>query len=38
MDMPARSQQTGRNFVFFEAPVGLIFTINATLTKHSWID
>lgn len=37
-DMAARSRQTGRNFVFFDAPVGLIFTINATLTKHSWLD
>jgi nitroreductase len=32
------SRQTGRNFVFFDAPVGLIFTIHATLTKHSWLD
>jgi nitroreductase len=38
MDMAARSRQTGRNFVFFDAPVGLIFTIDATLTKHSWLD
>ena len=38
MDMVARSRQTGRNFVFFDAPVGLIFTIDATLTKHSWLD
>lgn len=37
-DMPARSRQTARNYVFFDAPVGLIFTINATLTKHSWLD
>ena len=37
-DMAARSRQTGRNFVFFDAPVGLIFTIDATLTKHSWLD
>jgi nitroreductase len=37
-DMAARARQTGRNFVFFEAPVGLIFTIHATLTKHSWLD
>jgi nitroreductase len=36
--MAARSRQTGRNFVFFDAPVGLIFTIDATLTKHSWLD
>lgn len=37
-DMAARSRQTARNYVFFDAPVGLIFTINATLTKHSWLD
>jgi nitroreductase len=37
-DVAARSRQTGRNFVFFDAPVGLIFTIDATLTKHSWLD
>jgi nitroreductase len=37
-DMPARSRQTGRNFLFFDAPVGLIFTIHAALTKHSWLD
>jgi len=38
MDMVARARQTGRNFVFFGAPVGLIFTIDSTLTKHSWLD
>ncbi len=37
-DMAARARQTGRNFVFFDAPVGLIFTIHAALTKHSWLD
>jgi nitroreductase len=37
-DMVARARQTGRNFLFFDAPVGLIFTIHATLTKHSWLD
>jgi nitroreductase len=37
-DMVARARQTGRNFVFFDAPVGLIFTIHTTLTKHSWLD
>jgi nitroreductase len=37
-DMAARAHQTGRNFVFFGAPVGLIFTIHAMLTKHSWLD
>jgi len=36
--MAARARQTGRNFTFFDAPVGFIFTIDATLTKHSWLD
>ena len=35
--MAARSRQTARNYVFFDAPVGLIFTIDTTLTKHSWL-
>jgi len=37
-DLAARARQTGRNFAFFGAPVGFIFTIHATLTKHSWLD
>jgi len=37
-DAEARARQTGRNFVFFDAPVGLIFTIHEALTKHSWLD
>ena len=37
-DMAARARQTGRNFVFFDAPVGFIFTIDSVLTKHSWLD
>jgi len=37
-DMAARARQTGRNFLFFGAPVGLIFTIDGALTKHSWLD
>jgi nitroreductase len=37
-DMAARARQTGRNFVFFDAPVGMIFTIHEALTKHSWLD
>jgi len=37
-DLAARARQTGRNFLFFDAPVGFIFTINSTLTKHSWLD
>ena len=37
-DAAARSRQTGRNFEFFAAPVGLFFTTNRSLTKHSWLD
>lgn len=37
-DMAARYRQTGRNFLFFDAPVGFIFTIDSALTKHSWLD
>lgn len=37
-DVAARARQTGRNYVFFDAPVGLIFTIHASMTKHSWLD
>jgi nitroreductase len=37
-DVAARARQTGRNFVFFDAPIGLIFTIHSALTKHSWLD
>lgn len=37
-DLVARSRQTARNYVFFDAPIGLIFTIDVTLTKHSWLD
>lgn len=37
-DAAARARQTERNFSFFGAPVGLIFTIDARLTAHSWLD
>jgi hypothetical protein len=37
-DMTAGARQTGRNYVFFKAPVGLIFTTHAALTRHSWLD
>lgn len=37
-DAAARARQTGRNFGFFGAPVGLIFTIDAALKPHSWLD
>jgi nitroreductase len=31
-------RQHGRNFVFFDAPVGLIFTVDRDLEKGSWLD
>lgn len=31
-------EQHDRNFVFFDAPVGLLFTIDRRLNKGSWID
>ena len=37
-DAAARSRQTEENFYFFGAPVGLIFSIDARLTAHSWLD
>ncbi|MDO9435235.1 MAG: nitroreductase [Hydrogenophaga sp.] len=37
-DMPGRMRQTERNFHFFGAPVGLIFTIDKRLAPHSWLD
>jgi len=37
-DLAARGRQTGRNFQFFDAPIGLIFTIDGALTRHSWLD
>lgn len=37
-DLAARARQTGRNFSFFDAPVGLIFTIDVGLKPHSWLD
>ena len=37
-DAAARARQSRRNFSFFGAPVGLIFTIDARLTRHSWLD
>jgi nitroreductase len=30
--------QHGRNYVFFDAPVGLIFTIDRILAQGSWLD
>jgi nitroreductase len=37
-DAAARARQTERNFSFFGAPVGLIFTIDRRLHRHSWLD
>lgn len=37
-DGPARMRQTERNFSFFGAPVGLVFSIDSRLKPHSWID
>src|ERR1700755_2127024 len=37
-DEAARLRQTGRNFLFFDSPVGLIFTLNRALGTGSWLD
>jgi nitroreductase len=37
-DQAARAAQTGQNFLFFGAPVGFIFTIDASLERGSWLD
>jgi len=37
-DASARARQTQRNFSFFGAPVGLIFSVGASLSRHSWLD
>jgi nitroreductase len=37
-DTDARSRATGRNFDFFGAPIGMIFTIDARMKKYSWLD
>jgi nitroreductase len=37
-DTAARALATGRNFDFFGAPVGMIFTIDTCLKKYSWLD
>ena len=37
-DTAARGRQTARNYGFFEAPVGLMFSIDAALSRHSWVD
>jgi nitroreductase len=37
-DVAAMKRQHGRNFVFFDAPVALIFTIDRRLEIGSWLD
>lgn len=37
-DKEAMSLQHGRNFLFFDAPVALIFTIDKDLQHGSWLD
>ena len=37
-DMVARAAVTARNYAFFDAPVGLIFTIDRRLGSASWVD
>lgn len=37
-DAAARWRQSGRNFIFFDAPIGLIFTIDRRLEIGSWLD
>ncbi|MCA6126329.1 nitroreductase [Bradyrhizobium sp. WSM 1704] len=37
-DAEARRRQTGKNFTFFGAPVGLIITIDRRLAMGSWLD
>jgi nitroreductase len=37
-DKEGMQRQLGRNFDFFDAPVGLIFTIDRVLEQGSWLD
>ncbi|WP_229177557.1 nitroreductase [Bradyrhizobium ivorense] len=37
-DTAARSRQTAKNFAFFDAPLGLIVTIDRRLAVGSWLD
>jgi nitroreductase len=37
-DRDGAARQTGRNFTFFGAPVGLVFTIDRDLEQGSWLD
>jgi nitroreductase len=37
-DKPRMHSQHGRNYDFFDAPVGLIFTIDRVMQQGSWLD
>ncbi len=37
-DKPRMHQQHGRNYEFFDAPVGIIFTIERVMQQGSWLD
>lgn len=37
-DKASMHAQFGRNYVFFDAPVGLIFTIDRVMRQGSWLD
>jgi len=37
-DKPRMHAQHGRNYAFFDAPVGMIFTIDRILRQGSWLD
>lgn len=37
-DKAGMHRQHGRNYQFFDAPVGLIFTIDRSLSQGSWLD
>ena len=37
-DKARMHEQHGRNYAFFDAPVGMIFTIDAVLEQGSWLD
>ncbi len=37
-DKQRMHRQHGRNYAFFDAPVGLMFTIDRTLRQGSWLD
>jgi LAO/AO transport system ATPase len=37
-DQSGMHRQHGRNYLFFDAPIGLIFTIDRKLERGSWLD